>query len=118
MSIVRDSEKLCDYEMKMNVGDFESVFSPVTWIVTLQCLQCRDHGYTTPMAHDGVTNRVEGAARGRVSKANLPCKTCAACLRPMRWRRAWAKTWNEVRYCSDACRKRRGRDGARDGEPR
>jgi len=26
----------------------------------------------------------------------------------MTWRKAWARTWDEVRYCSDACR-RRGR---------
>jgi hypothetical protein len=22
----------------------------------------------------------------------------------MQWRKAWAKNWAEVRYCSDACR--------------
>ena len=26
----------------------------------------------------------------------------------MHWRKRWARTWDEVRYCSDACR-RRGR---------
>jgi Protein of unknown function (DUF3253)/Uncharacterized protein conserved in bacteria (DUF2256) len=25
----------------------------------------------------------------------------------MTWRRAWARTWDEVRYCSDSCRRRR-----------
>ncbi|WP_346833746.1 DUF2256 domain-containing protein [Paraburkholderia sp. SUR17] len=30
----------------------------------------------------------------------------------MTWRRAWARNWPEVRYCSDACRRRRTR-GAR-----
>jgi hypothetical protein len=29
----------------------------------------------------------------------------------MTWRKAWARTWDDVRWCSDACR-RRGRDGA------
>jgi hypothetical protein len=24
----------------------------------------------------------------------------------MRWRAKWARTWDEVRYCSDACRRR------------
>ncbi|WP_425413929.1 DUF2256 domain-containing protein [Rubellimicrobium thermophilum] len=37
-------------------------------------------------------------------KADLPRKTCASCGRPMVWRRAWAKVWDEVRYCSDRCR--------------
>ena len=35
---------------------------------------------------------------------NLPVKICAACGRPYTWRRKWALNWDEVRYCSDACR--------------
>jgi hypothetical protein len=27
----------------------------------------------------------------------------------MTWRAAWAKNWNEVRYCSDRCRRRKVR---------
>ena len=41
------------------------------------------------------------------NKSHLPSKSCVACGRPMSWRKAWAKNWDEVRYCSDACRKRR-----------
>jgi hypothetical protein len=37
-------------------------------------------------------------------KADLPVKACAACGRPMVWRKAWAKVWEEVRFCSDRCR--------------
>ncbi len=40
-------------------------------------------------------------------KGDLPVKTCVACGRPMVWRRAWAKVWDEVRYCSGACRSRK-----------
>jgi hypothetical protein len=43
------------------------------------------------------------------NKSFLPGKPCAACGRTMTWRKAWAKNWDEVRYCSDACRKARGR---------
>lgn len=25
----------------------------------------------------------------------------------MRWRKSWERTWEEVRYCSDACRRQR-----------
>lgn len=39
-----------------------------------------------------------------VAKANLPEKLCAACGRPFRWRKKWARDWESVRYCSDACR--------------
>ena len=42
------------------------------------------------------------------NKSHLPSKPCVACGRPMSWRKAWAKNWDEVLYCSDACRKRRG----------
>ena len=28
----------------------------------------------------------------------------------MSWRKAWARTWDEVQYCSDACRRRRVSD--------
>jgi hypothetical protein len=29
----------------------------------------------------------------------------------MTWRRAWARNWEQVLYCSDACRKQRPRGG-------
>lgn len=34
-------------------------------------------------------------------------KICASCGREMEWRKAWAKNWDSVKYCSAACRKRR-----------
>ena len=33
-----------------------------------------------------------------------PCQTCG---RTITWRRKWARDWDEVRYCSDACRRSR-----------
>jgi len=47
-----------------------------------------------------------------MKKSELPEKICAACGRPFAWRRKWAKSWDEVRYCSDACRTGR-REAAR-----
>jgi hypothetical protein len=38
------------------------------------------------------------------SKADLPSKPCAACGRPFAWRKKWARDWESVRFCSDACR--------------
>jgi len=38
------------------------------------------------------------------NKQFLPSKLCAVCGRTMTWRKAWAKNWESVRYCSDACR--------------
>ena len=41
-----------------------------------------------------------------MSSADEP-KVCASCGRTMSWRKKWAKNWDEVRYCSDACRRRK-----------
>ena len=38
------------------------------------------------------------------NKQSLPSKLCAVCGRTMTWRKAWAKNWESVLYCSDACR--------------
>ncbi len=42
-----------------------------------------------------------------VAKADLPQKTCAHCGRPFTWRKKWEKVWDDVRYCSDACKAKR-----------
>jgi hypothetical protein len=47
-----------------------------------------------------------------VAKRDLPVKNCAHCGRPFSWRRKWARDWEDVRYCSDGCR--RGRPVALD----
>ena len=49
------------------------------------------------------------------NKSQLPSKPCLVCGRPMSWRKAWAKNWDEVRYCSDACRARKGSAGDQGG---
>ncbi len=49
-------------------------------------------------------------------KADLPTKTCVACGRPFAWRKKWETVWDEVRYCSDACR--RGKVPRREPAPR
>ncbi|MEZ5949102.1 MAG: DUF2256 domain-containing protein [Planctomycetaceae bacterium] len=41
-------------------------------------------------------------------KPNLPTKICPACNRPFAWRKKWAKVWDQVKYCSEACKKQRG----------
>jgi len=44
-----------------------------------------------------------GGFRG--NKQSLPSKPCAACGRPMTWRKSWAKNWDSVKYCSERCRR-------------
>ena len=62
--------------------------------------------------HNEAGGRARAAYMPRMGKmrrkADLPEKTCATCGRPFTWRKKWARVWDEVRYCSDACRKRRG----------
>ncbi|MWV11783.1 DUF2256 domain-containing protein [Pseudomonas sp. R-28-1W-6] len=42
-----------------------------------------------------------------MSKAELPLKHCAVCGLPFRWRKKWARCWDEVRHCSERCRRNR-----------
>ena len=38
-------------------------------------------------------------------KGDLAEKICVTCGRPFGWRKKWARVWDEVRYCSDRCRR-------------
>jgi len=42
-----------------------------------------------------------------VKKSDLPEKICPVCNRPFTLRKKWEKTWDSVKYCSDACRRKR-----------
>jgi len=46
-------------------------------------------------------------AKERKPRSPRPEKPCAVCGRTITWRKAWARSWDRVRYCSDACRGRR-----------
>ena len=39
--------------------------------------------------------------------ATLPEKTCAQCGRRFSWRKKWERDWEQVRYCSAACRRQK-----------
>jgi hypothetical protein len=38
-------------------------------------------------------------------KTLLPSKVCTVCQRPFNWRKKWEKNWDEVRYCSEKCKR-------------
>lgn len=42
-----------------------------------------------------------------------PDKTCSTCGRRIEWRKKWERCWEEVKFCSDACRRRKPGDVAR-----
>jgi Uncharacterized protein conserved in bacteria len=39
------------------------------------------------------------------SRKGLPEKICVACERPFTWRKKWARDWDNVKYCSERCRR-------------
>ncbi|NEP10418.1 MAG: DUF2256 domain-containing protein [Symploca sp. SIO2C1] len=41
------------------------------------------------------------------SKSDLPNKICPVCGRPFSWRKKWSDCWEEVKYCSQRCRRRK-----------
>lgn len=38
-------------------------------------------------------------------KAELPSKICQTCGLPFNWRKKWAREWDNIRYCSERCRR-------------
>ncbi|MAM35532.1 MAG: hypothetical protein CMH28_10715 [Micavibrio sp.] len=40
-----------------------------------------------------------------VKKENLPEKICPVCKKPFTWRKKWEKDWDEVKYCSERCKR-------------
>ena len=38
-------------------------------------------------------------------KGDLPSKICAACDLPFNWRKKWERDWDNVKYCSERCRR-------------
>ncbi|MCR9251451.1 MAG: DUF2256 domain-containing protein [bacterium] len=38
-------------------------------------------------------------------KSHLPSKVCKTCGLPFNWRKKWSKNWDEVKYCSERCRR-------------
>lgn len=38
-------------------------------------------------------------------KSDLPRKICAHCGLPFVWRKKWERDWEQVKYCSERCRR-------------
>ncbi|RMB04796.1 DUF2256 domain-containing protein [Eilatimonas milleporae] len=52
-------------------------------------------------------------------KGELPTKICQVCERPFTWRKKWARDWEQVKYCSDRCRRAsKGGGGANTSMPK
>ncbi|MGA0899105.1 MAG: DUF2256 domain-containing protein [Luteolibacter sp.] len=44
-------------------------------------------------------------------KPHLPSKVCVTCGRCFDWRKKWEKCWDQVKHCSEKCRKNRKKAG-------
>ncbi|MEG3658502.1 DUF2256 domain-containing protein [Arenibacter palladensis] len=40
-----------------------------------------------------------------MKKSDLPIKICLVCNRPFAWRKKWKENWEDVKYCSERCRR-------------
>ncbi|MAP55136.1 DUF2256 domain-containing protein [Altibacter sp.] len=40
-----------------------------------------------------------------MKKQDLPQKLCPVCTLPFTWRKKWKKDWEQVRYCSERCKR-------------
>jgi len=38
-------------------------------------------------------------------KGDLPTKTCPACGLDFTWRKKWARDWENIRFCSERCKR-------------
>lgn len=40
-----------------------------------------------------------------MKKQDLPQKNCIICNKTFSWRKKWRNTWENVKYCSERCRR-------------
>ncbi|MEN8885010.1 MAG: DUF2256 domain-containing protein [Winogradskyella sp.] len=40
-----------------------------------------------------------------IKKQNLPQKTCLVCSKPFTWRKKWERDWDNIKYCSEKCKR-------------
>ena len=45
------------------------------------------------------------AAMKMRKKSELPSKICAHCSLAFTWRKKWERDWDQVKYCSERCRR-------------
>jgi hypothetical protein len=43
----------------------------------------------------------------QIKKSDRPTKICVVCGLSFTWRKKWESNWDEVKYCSDRCRRRK-----------
>jgi len=54
-----------------------------------------------------VAGRRAGGVASASDGGHPESKICRSCGREIQWRKKWERSWDEVAYCSDACRRRK-----------
>ncbi|MBP6455459.1 MAG: DUF2256 domain-containing protein [Chitinophagaceae bacterium] len=44
-----------------------------------------------------------------IKKSDLPFKVCKVCQKKYNWRKKWINNWNEVKYCSEKCKRNKNK---------
>ncbi|MEE2903783.1 MAG: DUF2256 domain-containing protein [Myxococcota bacterium] len=52
-----------------------------------------------------MSKRTSRTGRGSARRRPFPDKICPVCLKPFSWRKKWERDWQNVRYCSERCRR-------------
>jgi hypothetical protein len=63
--------------------------------------------YSSRLVRTARSDRRVPARPSTVGFVDSESKICVSCGRTIEWRKKWERNWDEVRYCSDACRKRK-----------
>ncbi|MDP4664522.1 MAG: DUF2256 domain-containing protein [Salibacteraceae bacterium] len=45
-----------------------------------------------------------------MKKEHLPTKICIVCKLEFTWRKKWQRDWENVKYCSEKCRRNTNKD--------
>ena len=75
-------------------------------IFTSKCTLRFEEEITNPACiYSAMAHSKSKHSQKMVKKGNLPSKICIVCEKPFNWRKKWAKDWDQVKYCSERCRR-------------
>jgi hypothetical protein len=77
-----------------------------------------------PISETNLSRACECAARARFKQTNAKAamsvsrdpKVCQSCGRKITWRKKWERCWEEIKYCSDKCRRSKPGDTGKELE--
>ncbi|NDC91418.1 MAG: DUF2256 domain-containing protein [Acidimicrobiia bacterium] len=73
--------------------------------IVLPFKNCRLVAQNTSPSRASNLDVVAKESRVAQVKNGFAPKICATCAKPFEWRKKWARDWQNVRFCSDRCRR-------------